>query len=60
MEFQEPRVEFVQIDMRVATTATSSCEGSGTQYTCDDELVADFDICNCWPSGSGVVTQIND
>jgi len=59
MEFQEPSVEFVRIDMKVATV-TSSCEGTGTKYTCDDDWVADFELCNCWPSGSDVVTQINN
>ena len=58
MKFEEPKVEFVGIDINLVTTG-SSCEGAGTAYSCDDELVADFDICNCYPSGSDVVTIIN-
>lgn len=57
MKFQEPEVEFVPVNMELVTL-TSGCEGSGNQYTCDDDLMADFDICNCYPSGSGVVTQL--
>lgn len=60
MTFQEPVVEFVRIDVNVATTATSSCEGTDADYTCDDVLIADMEICNCWPSGSDTVTQIPD
>ena len=58
MKFQEPKVEFVPVNMELVIK-TSGCEGTGTQYTCDDDLMADFDICNCYPSGSGVVTQLS-
>ena len=59
MNFQEPMVRFVRIDMQFVT-ATSSCEGTGHDFSCDDVLLADFDVCNCWPSGSGKVTQIDN
>lgn len=58
MKFQEPKVEFVHVNME-SVIRTSGCEGTGNQYTCDDDVMADFDICNCYPSGSEVVTQLS-
>lgn len=60
MEFKEPRVEFVRIEKSMVTLSSTTCEGSETDYTCDDVLVADMEICNCYGSPSEVVTYISE
>ena len=54
MLFQEPRVEFVQIDLK-DVIATSDC---ASEYSCDDKVYADVDICSCYNSDSSAVTPI--
>lgn len=59
MVFQEPIVKFVHIDMQLVTKSSTSCEGTGSEYSCDDNLVADMEICNCYNSPSQSVVGIS-
>lgn len=60
MDFKEPKVEFVKISKDMVIKASTSCEASGAEYTCDDQLFADLEICNCYNSPSEAVSQISE
>lgn len=60
MDFKEPKAEFVKISKDMVIKASTSCEQSGTEYTCDDVVFADFDICSCYNSPSESVSNISE
>jgi len=51
MIMERPKVEFVAIELSDITT--TSCDG---EYTCDDKVYADVDMCSCFNSASKDVT----
>ena len=61
MIFQEPKMEFVSIDMKVATSGTPGGCGptSSNPSSCDDTVMSDMEICTCYGSPSEVVTIIS-
>lgn len=55
MVFEQPKVEFVHIEVSDITTV--SCNNN---YTCDDKVYADVDMCSCYNSESENVTPFDE
>ena len=53
MFLQEPKIEFLELEVSNVIVASTECGGN---YTCDDVVMADVEICSCFggPSESVV------